>query len=94
MVTGLPWATMEPGSARMEGLGRTSGKELELRSQGAFSPRFPSCHPGPSQTGHPRPRPAVLPTDQGWWVEAGGLGAHLVVPGPTGPSTALEESSL
>ena len=94
MVTGLPWATMVPGSARMEGLGRTSGKESDPKSQGAFSPRFPSCHPGPSLIGHQQPRPAVLPRDQGWWVEAGGLGAHLVVPGPTGPNTALEESSL
>ena len=93
MVAGLPWAAMVPGSARMEGLGRTSGKEPDLQSQGAFSPRFPSCH-RPSQTGHQWPRPAVLPSDQGWWVEAGGLGAHLVVPGSPGPSTALEESSL
>ena len=70
-----------PGSARMEGLGGTSGKEPDLRSQGTFSPRFPSCH-RPSQTGHQRPWPAVLPSDQGcgWKQEVWGLTWLSLVP--------------
>ena len=81
MVTGLPWAAMVPGSARMEGLGGTSGKEPDLRSQGTFSPRFPSCH-RPSQMGHQQPRPAVLPSDQGcgWKQEVWGLTWLSLVP--------------
>ena len=82
-----PDTRWSPGSlGRRWCLGRpgwrgTSGKEPDLRSQGAFSPRFPSCH-RPSQTGHQWPRPAVLPSDQGcgWKQEVWGLTWLSLVP--------------
>ena len=73
-----PLGTVGPGSARMEGLGRTPGKESDLECQGALLPRpvSPGVTPGPSQPGHHQPHPLCPPPpgQNAGWVEAGGLG--------------------
>lgn len=79
--------TMGPGSARMEGLGRTPGKESDLECQGALLPRpvSPGVTPGPSQPGHHQPHPLCppLPRTEGWLGgsrRSGGLTCLDLVP--------------
>lgn len=96
MVTRLPEVTTGLGSAQMVGLGRTPGKESDLKCQGHPSPlSFPSCHSrpllhwSPSAQTHHAPPAAVLGLKQEVWGRT-----HLLVPGPMSPDTDLEKSPM